>query len=96
MSVPATTTTSSISEYATRTVVLSDRGNTRLDMSPNPARYTRIENATAASKSIEDRVNEGTPLRLVRVAAQTSCRADQYDHRRQSEQRGQEVRGDGR
>ena len=29
--------------------VLSDRGNTRLDMSPNPAMYTRIENATAAT-----------------------------------------------
>src|SRR6476646_6040028 len=47
MSTPATTTTSSITEYATSTAVLSDRGKTRLDMSPNPAMYTRIENAKA-------------------------------------------------
>src|SRR6476619_1225217 len=47
MSTPATTTTSSITEYATSTAVLSDRGKSRLDMSPNPAMYTRIENAKA-------------------------------------------------
>ena len=47
MSTPATTTRSSITEYATSTAVLSERGKTRLDMSPNPAMYTRIENAKA-------------------------------------------------
>jgi hypothetical protein len=36
------------------------------------------------------------PLRVVLVAGHTTSCADQYDHRRQSEQRGQEVRDDRR